>query len=71
MTTKRTSSRAPVWDSRAGPFHVYLKSGYKSKADYLLEQLTIVDHAENPTLAALFCALIDKKLKELEGNEDE
>ena len=71
MTTNRTSSPAPVWDSRGGSFHVYLKPGYKSKAAYLLEQLTIVDHAENPTLAALICALIDEKIKELKGNEDE
>ena len=62
MEDKQESESA----SPAGPVNIYMQEGYKSKALVLAEERGHVDPRGNPSIAALFRALLDDALEKPE-----
>ncbi len=52
--------------SPAGPVNIYMQDGYKSRALALAKERGHVDGRGNPSIAALFRALLDDALEKPE-----
>ena len=66
MTSRLKPQNATESASPAGPVNIYMQEGYKSKALVLAEERGHVDPRGNPSIAALFRALLDDALEKPE-----